>query len=80
MVVVVKIGDGLRGGRYISVPQNIECAHGQRMGMVLQGAATRAGGDSKDDAKHQARQGQAWGRRCLKRCDSIVGYILKKKK
>ena len=79
-MVVVLIDDGLRWGIDLSVPQDIECAHGQRMGMVLRGAATRAGGDSKDDAKHQARQGQAWGRRCLKRCDSIVGYILKKKK
>ena len=55
MEMVVLIDVGLIGTTHLSVPHVIECAHGQRMGMVLHGAATRAGSDSKDDDKHQAR-------------------------
>ena len=51
MVVVVLIDDGLRGGIDLTVPQDMESAQGQRMGMVLRGAATHAGSDSEDDAK-----------------------------
>ena len=64
-MVVVLVEDGLRGDTDLSVPQDIECAHGQRMGMVSHGTAMRAGSDSKDDGKHQARQSQAWRRRCI---------------
>ena len=60
----VSIADGLRGSVDLSVLHDIECAHGQRMGMVLHSAATRAGSDFKDDDKHKVKQTQAWGRRC----------------
>ena len=61
----VSIADGLRGSVDLSVLHDIECAHGQRMGMVLHSAATRAGSDFKDDDKHKVKQTQAWGRRCI---------------
>ena len=42
VVVVVLIEGELRGGIDLTVLQDIECAHGQHMGMLLRSAAKRA--------------------------------------
>ena len=42
VVVVVMIEGELRGGIDLTVLQDIECAHGQHIGMLLRSAAERA--------------------------------------
>ena len=70
----VSIADGLRGSVDLSVLHDIECAHGQRMGMVLHSAATRAGSDFKDDDKHKVKQTQAWAP-CSRPCNLQEGFF-----
>ena len=51
VVVMVMIDDGLLGGIDPTVPQDMDCAQGQRVGMVFCSAARLAGSDSENDAK-----------------------------